>query len=252
MDRSRHNEGVKRNQMSTAPTLLLVHGAWLDGSSWREVIALLQREGWDCIAVQIPLTSLTADVAAVIRAAERQSNEVVLVGHGYAGSVISQAGAHAKVQGLIFVAAIVPDAGETTRELLHSLPNSAYPKLLKPDTQGLIYLPREAFVNYLAHDLPHTESHVLSAMQIPLHERTLNDRLTVSASRSKPRFYIRTEKDRMIAPEAQQQFIDCIGAESVSLAAGHVPFLSEPSPLTASIVQGVRFIEPRASGRRGR
>ena len=250
--RSCHNDAVKVSQTSPAPAIILVHGAWLDGSSWREVIALLQKESWDAVAVQNPLTSFAEDVSTVIRTIERQRNGVVLVGHGYGGSVISQAGTHARVQGLVYIAAIAPDVGESSGDALKSLPNSAYPKLLKSDAQGFVQLTRDAFVNYFAHDLPNTESHVLSATQIPIHERALSARLTASANRSKPAFYILTEKDRMIAPEAQQQFIECTRAKSVSIATGHVPFLSRPPQTTAQIIAGVNFITARRSRRNGR
>jgi pimeloyl-ACP methyl ester carboxylesterase len=241
-----------RSLKSEAPAIILVHGAWMDGSSWREVIALLQKKGWDAAAVQNPLTSFAEDVNTVIRIIERQRNGVVLVGHGYGGSVISQAGMHAKVAGLVYVAAIAPDVGESSADSFNSLPNSVYAKLLEADAQGFSHLPRDAFVDHFAHDLPNTESRVLEATQVPIHERALSAKLTASAAHSKPAFYVLTEKDRMISPEAQQHFIECTRAKTAAISTGHVPFLSKPPETTELILEGIRSITARRSRRNGR
>jgi pimeloyl-ACP methyl ester carboxylesterase len=241
----------KRSQKGEAPAIILVHGAWLDGSSWREVIALLQKKGWDATAVQNSLTSFAGDVDTVVRAIERQRNEVILVGHDYGGSVISQAGTHAKVRGLVYVAAIAPDVGESSKDTFDSLPGGGYSGLLEPDSHGFIHLSRDVFAAVLVHDLPNTESHVLAAAQVPIHERALTARLTASASHSKPAFYVLAEKDRMLSPEAQQSFIECMKAQSGSVAAGHVPFLSRPRETTDRIIEGVNSIVARTSRRNG-
>jgi pimeloyl-ACP methyl ester carboxylesterase len=153
---------------------------------------------------------------------------------------------HAKVEGLVYIAAVVPDVGESTRDSLNGFAKAAYGRSTQAVPPGFAYLPSEAFVEHFAHDLPRTESRVLAATQAPIRTLALNEKLTAAAWRSKPVFYVLTEKDRMIVPEAQRDFVRRIQAKVLTIAAGHVPFLSRPGETAERVTEAVKSIAPRS------
>jgi pimeloyl-ACP methyl ester carboxylesterase len=218
-----------------APTVVIVHGAWVDATAWREVIALLQARGLGVIAVQNPLTSLPADVDAVTRALNHQSNRVVLVGHDYGGTVTTEAGSHARVTALVYVAAFAPDVGESTMDLQRDYPPPSCIDRLEVDAGGFLYLGKEVVREYLAQDLPAAESSVLAAVQQPIRASALLDRVTAPAWRTKPSWYALTESDRMVSPALQRRIAERINAKIVLLSSGHLPFLSKPRE-TADVI----------------
>jgi pimeloyl-ACP methyl ester carboxylesterase len=167
-----------------SPSVVIVHGAWADATSWREVIALLQARGLRVVAVQNPLSALADDVDAVIRVLNHQPRPVVLVGHGYGGTVITQAGGHHRVAGLVYIAAWAPDRSESTADL--ETDHSALPFVgrIEVDAGGFLYLAPDAVLEFLAHDLPATEGLVLAAAQQPIRASALLDRVTEAAWRS--------------------------------------------------------------------
>ena len=169
-----------------APTAVIVHGAWVDGTSWREVIALLHVKGVSVIAVQNPLSALGDDVAAVSRVVKRQPGPVVLVGHGYGGTVITQAGDHSNVAALVYIAACAPDIGESTTDVEKYGPSSPVISRFEVDAGGFLYLPLAAVQEFLAHDLSAAEARVLAAAQPPIRASALLDRVTKAAWRTKP------------------------------------------------------------------
>jgi len=222
--------------------VVIVHGAWADGTSWREVIALLHVEGLSVIAVQNPLSALGDDVDAVTRVLKRQPGPVVLVGHGYGGTVITQAGDHPSVVTLVYIAGCAPDIGEATIDVEKSGPAPPVISRFEVDAGGFLYLPLTVVREFLAHDLPEAEARVLAAAQPPIRASALLDRVTRAAWRTKPSWYAVTDEDRMFSPALQREIATRIGARVLSLRAGHVPFLSKPKETAEVILAAVDVV----------
>ena len=231
-----------------APSVVIAHGAWADATSWREVIALLQMRGLRVVAVQSPLTGLAEDVDAVTRALNHQAPPVVLVGHDYGGTVITQAGRHRTVAALVYIAAFAPDIGESTADRHGDHGARAVTSSLTVDTGGFLYLAPHAVLEFLAHDLTATEAAVLAAAQKPIRASALLDRVTDAAWHTQPSWYGVADEDRLFAPVLQRETARRIKANVVSLRAGHLPFLSKPNETAAvilSAVEAVRDPQPR-------
>ena len=222
--------------------MVIVHGAWVDGTSWREVIALLHVKGLSVIAVQNPLSALGDDVDAVSRVLKRQPGPVVLVGHGYGGTVITQAGDHSNVAALVYIAACAPDIGESTTDVERHGPSSPVISRFEVDAGGFLYLPLAAVQEFLAHDLSAAEVRVLAAAQPPIRASALLDRVTEAAWRTKPSWYTVTDEDRIISPVLQREIATRIDARVLSLRSGHVPFLSKPKETAEVILAAVDFV----------
>jgi pimeloyl-ACP methyl ester carboxylesterase len=231
-----------------APTVIIVHGAWADGTSWREVISLLHVEGLSVIAVQNPLSALGGDVDAVTRVLERHPGPVVLVGHGYGGTVITQAGDHPHVAALVYIAGCAPDVGESTTDGETLGPMSPVVSRIEVDAGGFLYLPLAVVREFLAHDLPEAELRVIAAAQPPIRVSALLDRVTHAAWRTKPSWYAVTDKDRMISPVLQREIAARIGAHVRFLRAGHLPFLSKPQETAEVVLVAVEFVGDRWPG----
>jgi pimeloyl-ACP methyl ester carboxylesterase len=171
-------------------TVVLVHGAFADGSSWNKVIPILHARGFDVIAVQNPLTSLADDVAATRRAMEGAKSPVVLVGHSWGGAVITQAGADEKVKALVYVAAFAPDAGKSINDILKQGPAPAWGAKLRRDSEGFLTLPPDIIASDFAQDLPAAEAKLVAATQGPWAERCPADVLSVASWQRKPSWYV--------------------------------------------------------------
>jgi pimeloyl-ACP methyl ester carboxylesterase len=228
---------------------VIAHGAWADATSWREVIALLQAKGLKVVAVQNPLTALADDVDAVTRVLDHQPEPVVLVGHDYGGTVITQAGHHEKVAALVYIAACAPDIGESTADNQKDLAWLPFIGRFTVDAGGFLYLAPDAVLEFLAHDLPAAEGAVLAAAQQPIRASALVDRVTEAAWHTKPSWYGIADEDRMIAPLVQREIARRINACVVSLRAGHLPFLSKPNETTNVILAAVEGVRGQRSGR---
>jgi pimeloyl-ACP methyl ester carboxylesterase len=231
-----------------APAIVIAHGAWADATNWREVIALLQAKGLRVVAVQNPLTALADDVDAVTRALNRQEHPVVLVGHDYGGTVITQAGRHLTVAALVYIAACAPDIGESTADGQGDRGARAVTSSFTIDAGGFLYLAPNAVLEFLAHDLTATEAAVLAAAQKPIRASALLDRVTDAAWHTRPSWYGVADEDRLFAPALQRETARRINASVVSLRAGHLPFLSKPNETAAVIlaaVEGLRGRQPR-------
>lgn len=226
---------ARKPRGSVAPTVVITHGAWVDGTGWRKVIAVLQVQGLNVVAVQTPLSSLADDANAVTRAINHQSGPIVLVGQGYGGTVITQAGGHSKVASLVYVAAFAPDKGESTTDAQTDYPPLPCVAHFEVDAGGFLYLAQDAVPEFLAQDLPAADCRILAAVQKPIRASALVDRVTSVAWRDKPSWYVVTDADRMISPHLQRQIANKINANVVTLHAGHVPFLSKPKE-TADVI----------------
>ena len=230
----------------TMPTVMLVHGAWADGSSWNDVTARLQAKGVRVVSVQNPLGSLADDVAAVQRALEQESSPVLLVGHSWGGTVITQAGMSDRVVGLVYVAAFAPAPGESTNDLQRGHPPPGYAALLRADSAGFLWFPQEELPTWFAQDLPAVNARVLAAAQNPIRAAAFDEAVSSAAWQSKPSWYLLTDQDRMISPDLQREMATRIDAHVVTLPASHVPFLSRPRETAALILDALmRFGGPR-------
>ena len=222
------------------PTVVLVHGAFADGSSWNSVIPLLQAKGLKVVAVQNPLTSLADDVAFANRAIDAQQGPVVLVGHSWGGSVITQAGVNDKVKSLVYVAAFAPSVGQTSLDGVKNFkpaPGLAHPIT---DAQGFLTLSPETVANDFAQDLSPQQTNLIATTQGAVRGANFTETLTAAAWQSKPSHYIVAEQDRMIQPDAQRAFAKKIKAHVTTLATSHVPMLSKPREV-AEVIAAVAF-----------
>ena len=231
-----------QSQPSSSATVVLVHGAWADGSSWNEVIARLQAEGIPVVSVQNSLSSLADDVAAVHRAMELVDGPVVLVGHSWGGTVITQAGVADRVRALVYIAAFAPDRQQSTNALQASYPVPEYAALLRVDSAGYLHFPADALPHYFAQDLPAENAQVLAATQGPIRASAFADEVSQAAWHDLPSWYLVTGNDRMIAPALQREMAQRIGARTTEVAASHVPFASRPKETTAVILEAVAAV----------
>lgn len=220
----------------TPTTVVLVHGAFADGSSWDKVTPSLEAKGFRVVAVYDPMTSLADDVAATRRVIEAQPGPVILVGHSYGGAVITEAGNDKKVAALVYVAAFVPDAGESINDLGKGQPPPPWVKKLVVDKGGFASLPTEVVTGDFAQDLPAAEARLLATKQGPIAARCFDDKITTAAWRSKPAWYVRAEADHMIDPQAQAFMAKRANAKVTSVKGSHVIMLSRPAEVTATIL----------------
>ncbi|HEY4066303.1 MAG TPA: alpha/beta hydrolase [Burkholderiaceae bacterium] len=208
-------------------TAVLVHGAWADGSSWRDVIHPLRATGLDVVAAPLPLTSLKDDVAALDRTLERVAGPVVLVGHAYAGAVIGEARSD-KLRALVYVAALAPDEGEVVADVFYrDEPHPLAPKLA-PDANGLIWLPEDAFAAAFAQHACAEAWEWLAAVQRPIAVPCISTPVGRPRWKDLPSWYLLAEDDRMIAKETQVFMAGRINARVVSHAVDHAPSVSAP------------------------
>lgn len=221
------------------PSIVIVHGAFADGSDWAKVIPLLQAKGVNVVAVQNPLTSLEDDVAAAKRAIDAQPGKVVLVGHSWGGSVITEAGANDKVSSLVYVAAFAPDAGQTSAELGAGYPPPPGTAHIAADASGFLKMTKEGMAKYFAQDLPASTTSVMTATQGPILGKSFEQKISVAAWKTKPSWYIVASADLMIQPALQQDLAKKIGAKVTALNTSHVPQQSQPAKVAQVILDAV-------------
>jgi pimeloyl-ACP methyl ester carboxylesterase len=220
---------------TTVKNVVLVHGAFADGSSYAKVIPLLEAKGLHVTAVQNPLSSLADDVAATRRAIANQDGPVILVGHSWAGMVISEAGNDPKVAGLVYVAAIVPDENQSANDVLKSYSPPPGLAEAKPDAGGFLSLTRKGIDEDFVPDVPPAERAIVYATQGPWNSACLGDKVSAPAWTTKPSWFIAVN-DRMLPPEYEQAVSKHIRATTTTLPAGHVPMLSKPKEVAAVII----------------
>ena len=217
-------------------TVVLVHGAWADGSSWNRVTEELQRKGFNVVAAQIPLTSFSDDAAVLRKVLQRQEGPVVLAGHSYGGAVITAAAANnSNVKALVYIAAIVPDEGETVGDVFHRVPPHASAPQLHPDDDGFLWLNVDAYRTAVAPDASSSETALMAATQKPIALKCLAEPMTRPAWREKPTWFLITEKDRMVSPETQRFTAERMKSRFVSLPADHTPMASKPDAVAELI-----------------
>ena len=219
---------------SPVKNIVLVHGAFADGSSWAKVIPLLQARGFNVVAVQNPLSSLADDVAATKRAIALQNGPVILVGHSWAGMVISEAGNDPKVAGLVYIAALVPDKDQSANDVLKPYPAPPGSAEGKPDASGYLTLTRKGVDEDFVPDLPARERAVVYATQGPWNSKALGDKVTTPAWATKPSWFI-IVNDRMLPPQYERAIAKHIHATATTLTSSHVPMLSMPAKVATVI-----------------
>jgi len=219
-----------------ARNIVLVHGLFADGSSWSEVIPLLQAQNLNVTSVQNPLTTLPDAVAAARRVLDRQDGPTVLVGHSFSGMIVSEAGVHPKVSALVYVAARAPDAGEDYGALGKKYPTP-------PASAGIVFdgdegrLSEAAFLRDFAGDLPEAKARALFAVQWPFRKELLAGRTTNAAWRDKPSYYAVSTEDRTINPELQRFMAKRMNAKTIELKSSHVSLISHPDAIAALIAE---------------
>jgi len=215
----------------------LVHGAWADGSSWSKVIALLQGKGINAVAVQLPLASLSGDVATVKRAVALLDGPVVLAGHSYGGAVITEAGNDPKVVGLVYVAAFAPDNGESVGSLSAGYPPAPLGAELRADAEGFLSISPKGFAEDFAQDLPAKEIKGLWATQGPTNAAAFGATISNAAWKTKPSWFVVAAEDRAIPPALEKAEAERMKATTITVAAGHLVMLSHPKEVADLIEQ---------------
>jgi pimeloyl-ACP methyl ester carboxylesterase len=229
--------------MAASPNVVLVHGAWADGSCWSNVIERLQADGYNVTAPQLPETSLADDVARVRHVLSRQSGPTVLAAHSYGGQVITSLGTDApNVVGLVYIAAFGLDEGESIGALLQQGPPTPALAHLAVDSEGFAWIPEDDFLGHFAADIDPVKAKFMYAVQQPLHVSTLDDVMGTPAWRSLPSWYLVAENDEVIPPDAERQFAKRMGADTIEVVSGHCAMVSHPQETYERIVTAVSAV----------
>jgi pimeloyl-ACP methyl ester carboxylesterase len=231
--------GVALSQSTPSPkvrNVVLVHGAWADGSSWDKVIPILQAAGLKVTSVQNPLTSLGDAAAATRWALARQDGPTVLVGHSWSGTLVSEVGTDPKVTALVYVAARAPDAGEDFLALSATFATAPVRAGVE-SYDGLTILSEKAFVDDFANGLPGAEAQALFAVQQPTAAALFADRTSTAAWRTKPSYYAVSRKDRTITPDFERFLAKRMNATTIEVDAGHLSMVSHPQEIADLILE---------------
>jgi pimeloyl-ACP methyl ester carboxylesterase len=217
-------------------TIVLVHGAWADGSCWHNIILPLRQEGLNVMCAPIPLTSLTDDIAALERVIERTRGPVLLAGHAYAGAVIAGA-KDDRVKSLVYVAALAPAEGETVADVFYrAMPHPQAPHL-EPDVHGLIWMPEGGFASAVAHKACPDQTTILEAVQRPIAATCIQEKVPAPAWKTKPSWFLLAEEDRMIVPETQRYMAERMGATIRAHQVDHSPMYTAPDIVVGVILE---------------
>jgi pimeloyl-ACP methyl ester carboxylesterase len=218
------------------PTVVLVHGAWADGTSWQHVIALLERDGYPVVAVQNPLSSVADDVANTRRVIQNQKGPVVVAGHSYGGMVMTGAAAgESNVKALVYITAFAPDSGEALGPSSAKFPQMAGIGTLAPDTGGYLYIGREKFHEYFCADVPEAEAQTMFAVQKPLAATIFGQTLEAAAWKKVPSWYLVSQNDLMINPEQERFYANRMQSTTIELKSSHCSLVSHPAEVTKLI-----------------
>jgi pimeloyl-ACP methyl ester carboxylesterase len=231
--------------MSEKPNVVLVHGAWADGSSWSDVIRSLQTSGFTVTAPQFPLTSLAADVARLRQVLKRQTGPTIVAGHSYGGQVMTALGADApNVVALVYVAAFGLDQGESLGKLLGAGPPTPSLAHLIVDEQAFAWIPEEDFVAHFASGVEKSRARVMSAVQQGLSMSTFEDVMGVPAWKSHPTWYLVAANDEALPPDAERLFAKRMGATTIEVPAGHLAMVSHPAD-TVKLIESAAAVAVR-------
>lgn len=232
---------------STLPSIVLVHGGFVDGSGWEAVYGILKKDGYDVSIVQNPTTSLEADVAATKQVLAALSGPAVLVGHSYGGAVITEAGNDSKVAGLVYITAFAPDKGESVAALIKDPPAGAPVPPILPPRDGFLFLDKNKFAESFAADVPRDKAEFMASSQVPWGINALNGVVTTPAWRNKPSWYLVATEDRMIPPPAQHMMAKRAGAAVVEVAGSHAIYVSKPKDVAGLVEKAAQSVSARAA-----
>jgi pimeloyl-ACP methyl ester carboxylesterase len=227
------------NSFPQGSTVVLVHGAWADGSCWKDVILPLELRGLKVICAPIPLSSLSADVSALTRVLERTSGPVVLAGHAYGGAVIG-AVQEERVKSFVYIAALAPDEDETVAQVFYRDEAHAEAPKLAPDKHGFIWMPEDGFRRAVAHKASTDQNRILTAVQRPISVQCIQEKAPVPGWRAKPSWFLLAEEDRMINPKTQQFMASRMGAKIRSSRVDHSPMYTATDLVVDVILEAAR------------
>jgi pimeloyl-ACP methyl ester carboxylesterase len=225
------------------PTIVLVHGAWADGSSWNKVIPILQDKGYEVLAVQNPLTSIDDDAAATSRIIADIEGAVVLVGHSWGGMAVTQAGVDPKVAALVYVSAFAPDAGDTGSSLIGAHPTPPALSTIVTDSAGFVYQTTQGVVENVAPDVPVAEAKIMAATQGRLRAAAFGQTVSAVAWKTKPSWYVLTTEDRVVNADLQASLSRRMNARTTLLKSSHMSLLSHPGEVAAIIENAAATVE---------
>jgi pimeloyl-ACP methyl ester carboxylesterase len=222
--------------------IVLVHGAFADGSCWSKVIARLQAKDYNVIAVQNPLTSLSDDVAAARRVIAQMDGPVLLVAHSYGGMVISEAGNDPKVAGLLYISALVPEEGQDGNDVNAAMPTTGVEKEFRISPEGFASLSEKAIHENFVPDASPEERKIIYATQVPLHVSAVQEKVHNPAWETKPSWFIVAAQDRVISPDLERFKARLIKATTIELTSSHVPMISQPDRVTDFIIEAAQAL----------
>jgi pimeloyl-ACP methyl ester carboxylesterase len=230
--------------MATLPNIVLVHGAWADGSSWSAVVERLQTDGYTVTAPQFPMTSLADNVARLREVLARQNGPTLVAGHSYGGQIITALGPDApNVVGLVYIAGFGLDEGESIGALLAQAPPTPALAHLDVDKQGFAWLPEDDFVGHFAADVDPVKAKVMFAVQQPLTISALDDVMGVPAWKSLPSWFLVADGDQALPPDAERLFAKRMGATTVEISSNHVAMVSHPEDVLQLIKKAIQAVQ---------
>jgi pimeloyl-ACP methyl ester carboxylesterase len=233
--------------MTVQPNIVLVHGAWADGSCWNGVIERLQADGYAVTAPQFPESSLAADVARLRQVLHRQDGPTIVVGHSYGGQIMTALGADApNAVGLVYIAAFGLDEGESLGALAAQGPPTPALAHLDIDAAGFAWLPEEDFVKHFAADVDPVKARVMYAVQQPIAASAFDDVMGVPAWKSLPTWFLVATADEAIPPEGERQFAARMGATTIELASSHVAMVSHPDEVAQFVETAAMAVTSRS------
>ena len=232
-------QASKMDEFPSNSTIILVHGAWADGSCWHNVILPLEQRGLHVVCAPIPMTSLTNDATALSQALERTSGPVVLVGHAYSGAVIA-AVREDRVKSLVYIAALAPDEGETVAKVFYRDPKPPETPRLAPDSHGFIWIPEGGFRQAVAHKASRAQASIATAVQRPIAVQCIQEPASSPTWKTKPSWFLIAEQDRMINPMTQHFMADRMRAKIHSYPVDHSPMYTEPRLVINIILEAAR------------